>query len=172
MKAHADQRLDEFLQATLPGLLRYATALTGDPHLAADIVQDVLVKVSVRWRQIGDLDRPDLYVRRMVTNQHVSWRRKWEVRFIRPSPSDVLDANASHVPDASKQVTDRHDLVHRLGRLPAQQRAVLVLRYLEGLEDSEIADVLGTTTTTVRSHASRALKRLRQESSQPVEIRR
>ena len=172
MRSHSDHKLDDFLRATLPGLLRYATALTGDPHLAADIVQDVLVKVSIRWRQIGDLDRPDLYVRRMVTNQHVSWRRKWEVRFIRSSSAGFLDAKAGHVADASDQVADRQDLLQRLGRLPAQQRAVLVLRYLEGLEDGEIADVLGTTATTVRSHASRALKRLRQESSQPVEIRR
>jgi RNA polymerase sigma-70 factor (sigma-E family) len=172
VKGRSDQRLDEFLQATVPGLLRYATALTGDPHLAADIVQDVLVKVALKWRQIGDLDRPDLYVRRMVTNQHVSWRRKWEVRFIRPSSTGVLHDNAGHAPDATSQVADRQDLLQRLGRLPPQQRAVLVLRYLEGLDDDEIADLLGTTTTTVRSHASRALKRLRQESSQPVEIRR
>jgi RNA polymerase sigma factor (sigma-70 family) len=52
-----------------------------------------------------------------------------------------------------------------LGGLPRQQRAVLVLRYYEGLTDQEIADVLGCRPVTVRSNASRALAALRIEIS-------
>lgn len=171
MRAHSDEDIEIFLRATVPGLLRYATALTGDPHLAADIVQDVLLKVTVRWRRIREVDRPDLYVRRMVTNQHVSWLRRWDVRVFRPVSADVLIERAGDVPDASDLISDRADLLQRLRSLPARQRAVLVLRYLEGLDDGEIADVLGTTATTVRSHASRALQRLRENRFEPARSR-
>lgn len=171
MRGSSDADIETFLRATVPGLLRYATALTGDPHLAADIVQDVLVKVTVRWRRISELDRPDLYVRRMVTNQHVSWLRRWDVRVMRSASVDVLVERGGDVPDAAEQITDRADLLHRLRGLPPRQRAVLVLRYLEGLDDGEIAAVLGMTAATVRSHASRALQRLRTNSLEPARSR-
>src|SRR3954469_15239030 len=69
---------EEFVSARLPALLRYAVLLTGDPHSAADFVQNVLVKVHGRWRRIARLDRPELYLRRMVTNEVLSWKRlRW-----------------------------------------------------------------------------------------------
>ena len=44
---------DEFAGARLPAVLRFATALTGDPDLAKDLVQEVLIRVSGRWQEIG-----------------------------------------------------------------------------------------------------------------------
>ena len=55
------------------------------------------------------------------------------------------------------------ELITELDRLPRKQRAVVVLRYVEGLSDREIADLLGCSEVTVRSHASRALATLRIE---------
>ena len=57
-------------------MLRFATALTGDPDLAKDLVQEVLIRVSGRWQKIGQLDRPEAYVRKMVVNEYLSWRRR------------------------------------------------------------------------------------------------
>ena len=54
-------------------------------------------------------------------------------------------------------------MITELDRLPRKQRAVVVLRYVEGLSDREIADLLGCSEVTVRSHASRALATLRIE---------
>ena len=157
----AGPRLDEVVRAHLPGLLRYATVLTGDGHTAADIVQEVLLRAHVRWRRIALLERPDLYLRRMVTNEHLSWRRRWHVRTIRPASDEVLAAHGDPHGDHAERVAADDAVWHRLNTLPARQRTVLVLRYYEGLSDVEIAGVLGASAGTVRSHASRALATLR-----------
>ena len=150
-----------FARAHLPGLLGYAVALTGDRHLAADLVQDVMVRAHGRWPRIQAADRPDLYVKRMITNEHLSWRRRWHVRTVVPVDDEVLGARAPSTTDAAQRVVDRDDLWQRLAELPPRQRAVLVLRYYEGLDDAEIAQVLVTAAVTVRSNASRALAALR-----------
>lgn len=153
--------LDEVVQTYLPGLLRYATVLTGDGHVAADLVQEVLLRAHVRWTRISLLDRPDLYLRRMVTNEHLSWRRRWHVRTIRPATDEVLAAHAEVYADHADAVAQDDTLWRHLATLPPRQRTVLVLRYYECLTDAEIATVLGTSSATVRSHASRALATLR-----------
>ena len=154
--------LDDVARALLPGLLRYATVLTGDGHVAADIVQEVLLRAHVRWARISLLDRPDLYLKRMVTNEHLSWRRRWHVRTVRPAPDDVLAAHAAPADNHADAVAEDAAMWQHLAALPPRQRAVLVLRYYEGLADPEIASVLGTSSATVRSHASHALAALRQ----------
>ncbi|QGQ18248.1 SigE family RNA polymerase sigma factor [Cellulomonas sp. JZ18] len=158
----AARALDEVVRDHLPGLLRYATVLTGDGHTAADLVQEVLLRAHVRWGRIALLDRPDLYLRRMVTNEHLSWRRRWHVRTVRPAADDVLAAHADPHADHADAVVADDAMWQHLAALPPRQRTVLVLRYYEGLSDPEIATVLGTSSATVRSHASRALAALRQ----------
>ncbi|MGY4642903.1 RNA polymerase sigma factor [Cellulomonas sp. URHB0016] len=158
------RRLDDVVRDHLPGLLRYATVLTGDGHVAADLVQEVLLRAHVRWTRIALMARPDLYLRRMVTNEHLSWRRRWHVRTIDVAGDDVLAARATPQADHAQHVVEDDAMWRRLTELPPRQRTVLVLRYYEGLDDTEIADVLGTSSATVRSHASRALASLRQTS--------
>lgn len=159
--ASPGRRLDDVVRAHLPGLLRYATVLTGDGHTAADLVQEVLLRAHVRWNRIAMMDRPDLYLRRMVTNEHLSWRRRWHVRTIHAAADDVLAAHADPAQDHAGRVVEDDWMWRRLAALPPRQRAVLVLRFYEGLADLEIARVLGASAATVRSHASRALATLR-----------
>lgn len=153
--------LDDLVRVHLAGLLRYATILTGDGHTAADLVQEVLLRAHVRWTRIALLERPDLYLRRMVTNEHLSWRRRWHVRTIQPAADEILAAHAGASGDHAHGVVEEDAMWQRLEELPPRQRAVLVLRYYEGLSDVEISQVLGTSPATVRSHASRALATLR-----------
>jgi RNA polymerase sigma factor (sigma-70 family) len=96
-------------------------------------------------------------VRRMIINEHLSWRRKWS----RVVPRAELADRAAASPDLAGAQADRAVLLAEVGRLPLRQRAVLVLRYVEDRPDSEIADLLGCSQATVRSHASRALATLR-----------
>lgn len=167
-----DRALDEVVRDHLPGLLRYATVLVGDGHTAADLVQEVLLRAHVRWTRISLMERPDLYLRRMVTNEHLSWRRRWHVRTIHPAADDVLAAHADPHGDHAEHVVQDDAMWRHLAALPPRQRTVLVLRYYEGLSDPEIATVLGTSSATVRSHASRALAALRQtDLSTPPEHR-
>ncbi|WP_420810593.1 SigE family RNA polymerase sigma factor [Jiangella asiatica] len=145
---------EEFVRASLPGLLRYGHALTGSPHDAADLVQTALEKVGSRWtkvmRQGSD---PLAYVRRSMANAHVSrWRRRRR---------EVL---VDDVPDRGVAPADRMDgepLWQALAQLPPRQRAVLVLRYYEDLSEAEIAAALGISQGTVKSQASKAMAKLR-----------
>lgn len=161
--------LDELVRGHLPRLLRYATVLVGDQHTAADLVQEVLLRAHQRWHRIALTERPDLYLRRMVTNEHLSWRRRWHVRTIRPTADDVLARHAGTTRDHAEDQAQADDMWHRLEQLPPRQRTVLVLRYYEGLDDLEIATVLGTSPATVRSHASRALATLRRTDQTTME---
>ena len=165
------QELDAVVRAQLPGLLRYATVLTGDGQTAADLVQEVLLRAHLRWTRIGMMDRPDLYLRRMVTNEHLSWRRTWYVRTVRATADEVLAIHTG-THDDHQDFADEDEVWRHVAMLPPRQRTVLVLRYYEGLTDPEIASVLGTSAATVRSHASRALATLRDtDLSTPPEKR-
>lgn len=157
---HSDS-FDDFATTELPGLLRYAVLLTGSTDLAGDVVQDAMVRVHGRWSSIRDMDYPVAYVKRMVTNEHLSWRRRWHVRSIVPVDDAALHERSPSRADAAQTVVDRDALWHRMAALPLKQRAVLVLRYYEGMSDAEIAQTLGSSAGTVRSHASRALATLR-----------
>jgi DNA-directed RNA polymerase specialized sigma24 family protein len=66
----------EYVRAQHPALLRFATVLTGRTWLAEDLVSDVLGPAFERWDSIGVMDRPHAYIRRMIVNEHLSWRRR------------------------------------------------------------------------------------------------
>lgn len=163
----------EFAAARLAGLLRYAVVLTGDRDLAQDIVQEVLARAQVRWSKIAKADSPDRYVRQMVLNEYLSWRRRWSVRNIQAVGERLIDLTdrQTALHDPAQALVDSDELWNRLAGLPRKQRAVLVLRYYEQLRDDEIAELLGCAPTTVRSNASKALKALRlQDERQRVSV--
>jgi RNA polymerase sigma-70 factor (sigma-E family) len=130
--------------------------LIGDARLAEEIVQDALVRAFERWEHIAGLEHPNAYIRRMIVNEYLSWRR----RFGRVVPFDP-NVHAGSVADHAGTHAERDAVLADLARLPRKQRAVLTLRYYDGLSDPEIADVLGCTAGTVRGYASRALATLR-----------
>ncbi|MGW0213172.1 SigE family RNA polymerase sigma factor [Micromonospora chokoriensis] len=152
---------EEFADTRLAPLLRYAVMLTGDSHHAQDLVQETMVRVQLNWRRVSRADSPERYVRRMLTNQYVDWRRGSWVRrvLLREEPDASVPASADHAQSA----VDRDQIWSWLSRLPRRQRAALVLRYYEDLPDAEIANVLGCAVGTVRSSISRALATLRAE---------
>ena len=154
---------EEFVVARLPALLRYAAVLTGEAPLAQDVVQEVLARAQVRWSRIASAGSPEAYVRRMIVNEYLSWRRSWPTRRVHAAGDDLEQiGNAQGVDaDHAQAVVETHDLRDRLARLPRRQRAVIVLRYYEDLGDDEIARILGCAQATVRSHASKALHALR-----------
>jgi len=153
-------RFEEFAATRLPAVLRFAGVLTADRALAEDVVQEVLIRASKRWDQLDRLDRPELYVRKMIVNEYLSWRRRsWRIL----PTGTASDFDDRVTPDHAGQYAERDALLAELGKLPRRQRAVLVLRYYQGLSDAEIADVLGCRPGTVRGYASRALAALRVE---------
>ncbi len=140
-------------------LLRFAYLLTGDRHLAEDLVQDVLARAHRRWARIESLHQPDSYLRKGVLNQYLSWRRR---RSSTEHPvADFPEHLAPRQRDHAHPVAERDELWRTLAMLPRQQRAALVLRFYEDLPDEEIGELLGCSPATVRAHTSRALARLR-----------
>jgi RNA polymerase sigma-70 factor (sigma-E family) len=162
---------EQFAVARLPSLLRYAVVLTGDRELAQDVVQEVLARAQVKWRRISDAQSPEAYVRRMILNEYLSWRRTWAVRNVTAVGERLADLDDARggARDHADDVVEADELWKRLAALGRKQRAVLVLRYYEQLEDDAIADLLGCSAATVRSQASKALKTLRlsSEKQQP-----
>jgi RNA polymerase sigma-70 factor (sigma-E family) len=159
---------EQFAATRLPGLLRYAVVLTGDRDLAQDVVQEVLARAHVKWRTIARSDSPEAYVRRMVVNEYLSWRRSWAARNVHAVGERLVDLHDAqdNRPDHAQHVVEADELWNRLATLGRKQRAVLVLRYYEQYDDEGIALLLGCSTATVRSNASKALKTLRLTSEQ------
>ncbi|MFR9729115.1 SigE family RNA polymerase sigma factor [Saccharopolyspora sp. MS10] len=145
----------EFVRVALPDLLRYGHALTGNPHDAADLVQTVLERVGARWAKLSQqCEDPRAYVRKSMANAHVSrWRRLRR---------ETLLAEFPDVPaEQDRDRLENEPLWQALRGLPPRQRAVLVLRYYEGLSEAEIAATLAVSAGTVKSQASKALASLR-----------
>jgi RNA polymerase sigma-70 factor (sigma-E family) len=153
----------QFAAARGPALVRLARGLLRDPHQAEDVVQDVLAKTLVQWGRVSAADDMDAYVRRMVVNACTSWfRRAARREYVHDSATMPERAE----PDAAAGIAERDQVVGLLRRLPDKQRAVLVLRHYEGLPDSAIAVILGTSEVTVRSNAHRGLATLRRYLAQ------
>ena len=147
---------EEYVTASSGRLLRFAYVLCGDRFLAEDLVQDVLSRTHRHWHRV-EAENPDAYLRTALVRAHLSWRRR------RLSTEKVL----AEPPERAQSVDFTHQLAIRdevwalLADLPRAQRAVLVLRFYEDLDDRRIAEVLGCAPVTVRVHASRALGTLR-----------
>ncbi|GAA0941413.1 SigE family RNA polymerase sigma factor [Nonomuraea longicatena] len=148
----------DFVLARQQALMRTAYLLTGDPHLAEDLLQTVLVKVAGKWGRLAKDGNPEAYTRRALVNQYISWRRRHrpEVPSARP-PDHVPDRAAYHDDTA----LDRIVLGQALAKLAPRQRAVIVLRFWEDLTEAQTADLLRCSVGTVKSQTHHALARLR-----------
>ncbi|RKS68574.1 RNA polymerase sigma-70 factor (sigma-E family) [Motilibacter peucedani] len=151
---------DEYVVARSAALLRFAFVLTGDAHLAEDLLQGALLKAHRNWQRVAATDHPDAYVRRIVVNDHLSdSRRRRVLESLTAVLPDRLAAGAGGDPAA--QVGERDELSRALETLPGKQRAVLVLRHYAGYDDEAIAETLGCSVGAVRVNASRGAARMR-----------
>jgi RNA polymerase sigma-70 factor (sigma-E family) len=156
-----DRDFGEYVEARTAALLRFAYLLCGNGHTAEDIVQDALLRAHRRWDHVTQADNPDAYIRRIILNQHRSWRRRRASTELAVEPANIRPAAV----DDSQDALAAKDLTWRLlQELSEQQRSVLVLRYYEDLSDADIAELLGCAVSTVRSLAARAFAQLRRHS--------
>lgn len=156
----ADAEYVEFVQARSSALLRTACLLTaGDRQAAEDLLQTALAQAYVTWRRIREPAAREAYVRRILCRAAVRRTRRpgWRAEELVAEPPD------DPVGDLSESVDQRLSVWPLLRALPARQRAVLVLRYYEDLSEAQIADALGCSPGTVKSHASRAMETLRSQ---------
>ncbi|MGW4643655.1 SigE family RNA polymerase sigma factor [Sphaerisporangium sp. NPDC004334] len=137
--------------------LRTAVLLTGDWHTAEDLVQSCLGKLYRVWDRLDTSSEPDAYLRRILVNTHRSWwRARWRREVPRPDLPEA--AGSGDVADA-RAVAE--DVRKALAKLPVRQRTALVLRFFVDLPEAEVADLMGCSTGTVKSHTHRGLRAMR-----------
>ncbi|MDT0476520.1 SigE family RNA polymerase sigma factor [Streptomyces sp. DSM 41014] len=152
-----------YVRARQPVLLRTARSLTANPCDAEDLLQTALTKTYVAWERIEDHRALDGYVRRALLNTRTSqWRKRRVDEFAceelpEPEPLPAGD-------DPAEQQALRDAMWRAIARLPARQRAMVVLRYYEDLSEAQTAEVLGVSVGTVKSAVSRALGKLREDT--------
>jgi RNA polymerase sigma-70 factor (sigma-E family) len=152
----ADRALyQEFVVSRSDRLLRTAYLLTHDWASAEDLLQESLAKAWSAWPRV---EEPEAYVRRVLVTTYTSW---WRRRWRRELPSDDLP----DTPTCDPGLDERDALWHAVGRLPARQRAVVVLRFYEDLAVTEVARLLGCSDGTVKSQTAKALAKLRVDDS-------
>jgi RNA polymerase sigma-70 factor (sigma-E family) len=151
-----DQQFVDYLRARWPALVRYATAVCGDAAEGEELAQAALVRVAARWWLLRDRDNIDAYVRTAIVRGHLNKRtRLWRRETV------VADLPVSSTPDTSEASGRGIDVRRALAALPPRQRAVLALRYLDDLSESQTAQILGCSVGTVKSQTSKALTSLR-----------
>ncbi|GAA3060034.1 hypothetical protein GCM10020229_84620 [Kitasatospora albolonga] len=161
-KAEPGDNIAEFtayVQARRASLFATAYHLTGDRYEAEDLLQSALFSTYRAWDRITDKAAVGGYLRRTMTNLHISaWRRRKVAEY----PTEELPETAGDT-DAMGGTELRAVLWQALAKLPENQRTMLVLRYYEGRTDPEIAGILGISVGTVKSSIWRALRRLRDD---------
>ena len=157
MRAEHEEEFRSFVIDSRHRLVSTAYVLTGDYARAEDLVQTALVRTYRAWNRIEHRDVPEHYARRIVVNLHASWWRRFAHRYERP---------VAFLPERPGEddtaVVDRRDQLWRaVLTLPPRMRAIIVLRFLEDLKETETAEILGCSVGTVKSQTFRALAKLR-----------
>jgi RNA polymerase sigma-70 factor (sigma-E family) len=140
-----------------------AYLLCGDWHSADDLTQTALTRLYLVWRRIDRIRSVDAYARQVLVRAFLDERRRpWRRE---RSSADLPDAPAAD--DLPAAVDERLWLEATLRRLPARQRAVLVLRYWCDLDVRATAEALGISEGTVKSASARGLATVRQALQSP-----
>ena len=138
---------------------RLAYVMIGDGDAAEEIVMEAFAKALSRWTSFRNVDWPPAYLRQMVVNACRS-------RMRRKAIENRVNSFVHHRDEQREKTFDVEE--HGLGldvwaavrSLPDRQRACVVLRYLEGLTEPEIAETLDCPLGTVKSQLSRGRARL------------
>lgn len=156
----------EFVGAQMESLRGLAYLTCGDWQAAEDAVLGALAKLYLRWHRI---ERPEAYARTAVVRAAIDetrrpwWRREQSHSHAMPDRPDE---------DRTPEVDDRLHLRQALREVPVKLRAVLVLRFLEGLSVEQTAAALRCPEGTVKVYTSRGLAALRKILDERTEGRR
>jgi RNA polymerase sigma-70 factor (sigma-E family) len=147
----------DYVAARQHALVRAAYLMTGDRHLAEDLVQTALARAWSRWTSVSRTENPDAYVHRILVNTFIAAnRRRWRAEV---PVGDRMPDQATIDPYSVRDVHD--DVLTAVRSLPPRQRAVVALRYFLDQSEAATAAALGCEVGTVKSQAAKALTRLR-----------
>jgi len=153
----ADHELLELYMSEYPSLLRLASLLVDDRASCEDVVQEAFARTLVAWRRSRGRINGPAFVRSAVLNGARSRLRRRTVAR-KYEPMLVQTQRTTTADDAG--VADHEAIVAELRRLPDRQREAVVLRYFLDLPEAEIAETLGISPGSVKTHLHRALASL------------
>ena len=147
-----DERFERAFDDLFPRARVLAYRILGNQAAAEDAAAEALARLCLRWPKLGEADYVDAWVLRVATNVALDVAKRGLPPTLPSATLDVEDATAV-----------RLALGHALRALPRRQREVVALRYLGDLSETDIAEALGITPGSVKTHASRALATLRRD---------
>ncbi len=154
-----DEEFAAFVAARYRALVRTGLLLTGDTGHAEDLAQSALIRTYLAWSRLRDPANAEAYTRRTLVRLALRARRRGSAGEIAAGARPGEDAGLA---SGSGREYLALDVRRALAALPAGQRAVLVLRYLDDQSEADTARLLGISPGTVKSRAARGLASLRQ----------
>jgi RNA polymerase sigma factor (sigma-70 family) len=178
---------EAFFRAAFPKAVAVARRVTGEHAAAEDAAIEALAKAHLRWQRIGPAPWREAWVIRVAVNEAIR-------RLPRATPragGDVASDNAwtggerscegggravcvgaasqrARGSDPAEEIVLRQALTAALRRLPRRQREVVVLRYLAGLSEIQVAEMLDISHGTVKTHLRRGIAGLRKDMDQDL----
>ena len=141
-------------------LVGLSSLLVDDPGSAEEVVQEAFLALYRQYRLLRDPSAAVAYLNRCVVNggrRRLIRRRSFAARVLLLEPPHEAQASA----EQEAAVHDLSDTLWRgLQQLPGRQREVLVLRYYLDQSEAEIAETIGISRGSVKTHASRGLATL------------
>lgn len=141
---------DGFYRANYASVVRLAYSLCGSMQIAEELAQEAFVTAHQRWERLHGFDRPDLWVRRVVINRSISYRRREATE--RRALEQLHDREPPGTVDLP--IGDA-ELWAALRELSPRQAEALALFYVEDQPISEVAKILGLGEETVKTHLKR-----------------
>lgn len=157
--------LDTLVRERGRALFGYAYALTGDRHDADDLLQDALVRAFRSGRHASSLDAAHVYVKRAIATAFIDRSRRLAARPLTSGTGGDLHEWVWALPDSpdhARDVESALDLQSALLILTPRERACIVLRFMDDLTVSAVADTLGLAPGTVKRYLSDARAKLRE----------
>jgi RNA polymerase sigma factor (sigma-70 family) len=147
-------RFDDEFPALFLRAMRLAHRVLGDRAAAEDVAADALAITLARWHRVAPLAHREAWVLRVTGNL--------ALRAAKRRTRDLGRSIQERHPDRFEDDADvRVALAGALDRLPRRQREVVVLRYLGGFSEAEVAALTGVSRGTVKTHLHRGLANLR-----------
>lgn len=139
------ETFEDFYEREYARVVALAFTLSGSRSGAEDLAQEAFLAAHRRWAKIASYDRPDAWVRRVVSNAAVSLVRR------RVAELKAL-ARLGHQPVVPELPPSSEEFWDEVRALPRRQAQVLALHYLEDRPVAEIAQILGVAVGTVTAH--------------------
>ena len=149
------EAFDRFYAREFPAIVNIAHAISGSRMAAEDLAQEAMIRAYRRWPEVGTLERPGGWVRRVALNLAMSayQRRKAEARaLLRLAP-----LRGEPPPELSAETAE---CWHEVRRLPKRQAQALALHYLADASVAEIATIMDCAESTVKVHLHRGRQTL------------